>query len=102
MKKITADLTSNEIQYLKDQRFNDNEPGSLLKDFSSLLDFIGTTGISVSKKNHLFSIKLLPSLNQLMSSPLESKLKRPQQKSFSHLNGLYLLRPKLNLLNDSY
>ena len=91
MKKITADLTSNEIQYLKDQRFNDNEPGALLKDFSSLLDFIGTTGISVSKKNHLFSIKLLPSLNQLMTYPLESKLKRPQQKSFPHLNGLYLL-----------
>ena len=91
MKKLTTELTLNEIQCLKAQRFNDIEPGTLLKDFSSLLDFIGTTGISVSKKNRLFAIKLLPSLNQLMTKPLESKLKRPQQKSFPHLNGLYLL-----------
>ena len=91
MNKLTTELTLNEIQCLKAQRFNDIEPGTLLKDFSSLLDFIGTTGISVSKKNRLFAIKLLPSLNQLMTKPLESKLKRPQQKSFPHLNGLYLL-----------
>ena len=84
-------MTSNEIQFIKNQIFNDNEPGALLKDFSSLLDFMGTTGITVSKKNHLFAIKLLPSLNQLMTKPLENKLKRPQQKSFPHLNGLYLL-----------
>ena len=91
MKKLKTDLTQNQIQYLRNQRFNDNEPGTLLKDFSSLLDFIGTTGIPVSKKNHLFSIKLLPLLNQLMTTPLESQLKRPQQKSFPHVNGLYLL-----------
>jgi len=91
MNKLETQLTSSEIQYVKNQTFIDNEPGTLLKDFSSLLDFIGTTGIAVSKKNHLFSIKLLPSLNQLMSTPLESKLKRPQQKSFPHINGLYLL-----------
>jgi len=90
-KKLKTELTSGQIQTLKDQLFNDNEPGTLLKDFSSLLDFIGTTGITVSKKNHLFAIKLLPALNELMSTPLESKLKRPQQKSFPHINGLYLL-----------
>ena len=91
MKKLKTELTSTQIQCLKNQRFNDNEPGTLLKDFSSLLDFIGTTGIPVSKKNHLFAIKLLPQLNQLMSNPLDVKLKRPQQKSFPHINGLYLL-----------
>ena len=91
MKKLKTELTSTQIQYLKNQRFGDNEPGTLLKDFSSLLDFIGTTGIPVSKKNHLFAIKLLPQLNQLLSNPLDVKLKRPQQKSFPHINGLYLL-----------
>ena len=91
MKKIKTELTPAQIQCLKNQRFSDNEPGTLVKDFSSLLDFIGTTGIPVSKKNHLFAIKLLPQLNQLMSNPLDVKLKRPQQKSFPHINGLYLL-----------
>ena len=91
MKKLKTELTSTQIQCLKNQRFGDNEPGTLLKDFTSLLDFIGTTGIPVSKKNHLFAIKLLPQLNQLMSNPLDVKLNRPQQKSFPHINGLYLL-----------
>ena len=91
MKRLKSELTSNQIQYLQNHKFSDVEPGTLLKDFSSLLDFIGTTGIPVSKKNHLFAIKLLPLLNQLMSTPLDIKLKRPQQKSFPHLNGLYLL-----------
>jgi len=91
MKKLKTGLTQNQIQYIKNQRFNDNEPGTLLKDFASLLDFISTTGIPVSKKNHLFAIKLLPVLNQLMTTPLESQLKRPQQKSFPYINGLYLL-----------
>ena len=91
MKKKKATLTPDQIQCLKNQTFNDNEPGTLLKDFSSLLDFIGPDGIPVSGKNHLMAIKLLPQLNQLMSHPLDVKLKRPQQKSFPHLNALYLL-----------
>jgi len=92
MKNKKPRLTPSQIQCLQQQTFNDNEPGILLKDFSSLLDFIGADGIPVSgKKNHLIAIKLLPALNQLMSHPLELKLKRPQQKSFPHINGLYLL-----------
>jgi hypothetical protein len=91
MKKIKATFTPDEIHCLKNQTFSDNEPGTLLKDFSTLLDFIGSAGIPVSGKNHLIAIKLLPQLNQLMSNPLDVKLKRPQQKSFPHINGLYLL-----------
>ena len=74
MKKIKATLTPEQIQCLKNQTFSDNEPGTLLKDFSTLLDFIGSTGIPVSGKNHLIAIKLLPQLNQLMSIPLDVKL----------------------------
>ncbi|MDD5323416.1 MAG: hypothetical protein PHD43_22985 [Methylococcales bacterium] len=91
MKKIKVTLTPEQIQCLKSQIFNDKEPGTLLKDFSTLLDFIGSTGIPVSGKNHLIAIKLLPQLNQLISHPLDMKLKRLQQKSFPHINGLYLL-----------
>jgi len=91
MKKKKVTLTPDQIQCLKKQIFSDNEPGTLLKDFSTLLDFIGPTGIPVSGKNHLIAIKLLPQLNQLMSNSLDVKLKRPKQKSFPHINGLYLL-----------
>ena len=91
MKKKKAILKPDQILCLKNQTFSENEPGTLLKDFSSLLDFIGPGGIPVSGKNHLMAIKLLPQLNLLMSHPLDVKLKRPQQKSFPHINGLYLL-----------
>ena len=91
MKKLKPELTAKQIQYIENQSFSDTQPGTLLKDFSSLLDFIGTEGVPVSKTSHLFAIKILPELNQLMSAPLDIKLKRPVQKSFPHLNGLYLL-----------
>ncbi|MCF7987465.1 MAG: hypothetical protein K9L60_07860 [Methylovulum sp.] len=79
----TKILAPEQILCLKSQQFSDTEPGTLLKDFSSLLDFIGSTGIPVSKENHLLAIKLLPQLNQLMSNPLDVKLKRPPAKIFS-------------------
>jgi len=91
MKKIKVTVTPDQSQCLTNQTFSDIEPGTLLKDFSTLLDFIGSAGIPVSGKNHLIAIKLLPQLNQLMSHPFDVKLKRPQQKSFPHINGLYLL-----------
>jgi len=91
MKKKKVTLTPDQIQCFKKQILSDNEPGTLLKNLSSLLHFIGSTGIPVSGKNHLIAIKLLPQLNQLMSIPLDVKLKQPQQKSFPHINGLYLL-----------
>ena len=91
MKNIKATLTMDQIHSLKNQTFTDSEPGTLLKDFSTLIDFIGSSGIPVSGINHLIAIKLLPQLNQLMSHPLDVKLKRPQQKSFPHINALFLL-----------
>lgn len=91
MKNKQATLTMDQIHSLKNQTFTDSEPGTLLKDFSTLIDFIGSSGIPVSGINHLIAIKLLPQINQLMSYPLDVKLKRPQQKSFPHINALFLL-----------
>jgi hypothetical protein len=50
MKKIKATVTPDQNQCLTNQTFSDIEPGTLLKDFSTLLDFIGSTGIPVSGK----------------------------------------------------
>ena len=83
MKKIKATLTPEQIQCLKNQTFSDNEPGTLLKDFSTLLDFIGSTGIPVSGKNHLIAIKLLPQLNQLMSTSFRREAETTPAKILS-------------------
>lgn len=91
---MTAKLTSctpEQIEILKKQRFSDTEPGTLLKDFNSLLEFIGKTGIAVSEKTQLFALNTLADINRRLTHPLDVKLKRPLQKSFPYINGLYLL-----------
>ena len=89
MKKLS--LTDNKVNLLKNQTFNRFNPGTLLEDFTRLLDFVGQGGVPVSKKNQLLGMKFLADLNSRLSSPLEVLLKRPMQKSFPHINGLYLL-----------
>ena len=48
-------------------------------------------GWSVIDAYHLLSMARLFELDQRMTKPLRPRLKRRQQKSFPHLNGLYLL-----------
>ncbi|MDO9142300.1 MAG: hypothetical protein Q7U38_18435, partial [Methylobacter sp.] len=84
-------FTPEQIKLLKEQPLSETQPGTLLKDFNSLLAFIGDQGIAVSEKSQLFATNTLPALNQILTHPLDVKLTRPQQKSFPHLNALYLL-----------
>jgi hypothetical protein len=88
--KLTP-CTPAQIEILKKQHFSDTEPGTLLKDFNVLLEFIGETGIAVSEKTQLFALNTLAELNRRLTHPLDVKLKRPMQKSFPYINGLYLL-----------
>ncbi len=76
---------------LQQQNITATEPGTILTDFQTLLDFVGESGLAVSGKHHLLPLKSLAELNQLLSEPIQTALKRPQQKSYPPLNGLYLL-----------
>jgi Plasmid pRiA4b ORF-3-like protein len=69
---------------------DESGPGSILKDFDALLGFIGT-GVRATGKHHLLPIDRLFELDALMTRPLCPPLQRPQQKSFPHINGLYML-----------
>lgn len=91
MSKTQFIFTPEQIKLLQKQQFSDTEPGTLLKDFNSLLAFIGEQGIAVSEKSQLFAMNTLADLNQLLTHPLEIKLKRPAQKSLPPINALYLL-----------
>jgi hypothetical protein len=68
---------------------NLRQPGPVLQDFSSLLDFIGSEGQLVSKKQMVFSTKSLLELNPEMTHPIEQDQKRPQQSGFPHISILY-------------
>ncbi|WP_416666482.1 IS1096 element passenger TnpR family protein [Egbenema bharatensis] len=78
------------IALLQQQQITETEPGPILKDFQTILEFVGE-GIPVSGVNHLFPLKALPELNERLSTPIPLDLKRPQMKSYPTIQGLYLL-----------
>src|SRR5947209_16529781 len=76
---------------LHDQPISGHEPGAVLRDFASLLNFVGMREIVVSGKNQLLPMSLLAELNSRLSRTNQVSLKRPQQKSYPYIHGLYLL-----------
>ena len=84
-------LAQNHGQVLHDQVIDENGPGTILHDFENLLHFIISEDITASGKHYLLPAKLISKINTQMSRPIEIGLKRPLQKSYPHINGLYLL-----------
>lgn len=76
---------------LRNRTIGENEPGAVLRDFASLLDFVGAREIVVSGKHQLLPMPLLAELNSRLSRTNQISLRRPQQKSYPYINGLYLL-----------
>lgn len=78
---------------LRSQTITDETPGSILKDFHTVLDFLQGQEVSVSGVNQLIQLKFLPDLNQRLSHPtdIHIQLKRPVQKSYPYIHGLYLV-----------
>ena len=84
-------LSAKNQQTLREQTISDDGPGSILRDFDSLLDFVRTRQLRVSGVHQLLPMSALAGLNARLSKPLRLNLSRPQQKSYPHINGLYLL-----------
>jgi hypothetical protein len=84
-------LSAEDRQILTAQTIDDHGPGTVLHDFETLLDVVGLEGIAVTSKNHLLPRNALAPLNARMTHPIELGLKRPQQRSYPHINALYLL-----------
>lgn len=78
-------------EVLKMQQIDDLQPGTILRDFQTLLDFVGTAGINTGGKNYRLPLATLSELDERMTHPLRPRKTRPQQVSYPHLNGLYLL-----------
>lgn len=86
-----SELTPQKEQLLRDQVITDDQPGTILADFEVLLDFVGTDGVRTPGKHHLLPMKSLGELDGRLRRPLDLPLKRPQQRSYPNLQGLYLL-----------
>jgi hypothetical protein len=85
-------LSAEKEQILRVQEVDEEGPGTVLRNLNALLSFIQEErGIRVTDKLRLLPLRALPEINARMSHPLRLGLQRPQQKSFPHIHGLYLL-----------
>ncbi len=91
LKEELSLLASSQQQILQKQTINPKSPGTILQDFQTVVQFLQPEGIEVSSNYHHFSLKYLPLLNSRLSHPIETNLKRPQQKSYPYIHGLYFL-----------
>jgi Plasmid pRiA4b ORF-3-like protein len=87
----SSELSAQMKTLLQQQTITATSPGTILQDFQTLLDFIGDKGTAVSPANHLLPLKSLTEINERLSTPIKLDLKRPVQKSYPPIDGLYLL-----------
>ena len=84
-------LSPKHQRILREQKISQDEPGTVLRDFETLLDFVSTREVRVSGINQVLPMNSLAEINARLSKPHRIGLKRPQQKSYPRINGLYLL-----------
>ncbi len=90
-KLLREEIPESLISTLKETVISATQPGTIVQDFNRLLEFVREKPPEVSKSQHLLPMKLLEAINQLLSQPVQLALKRPIQKSYPHINGLYWL-----------
>ncbi len=83
-------FTSDQIGLLEFCDFERQPPGTILRDFDTLLELIGDAGMPVTPA-HLIAMGQLQSINSRLSHPIKLDNKRPVQKSYPLINGLYLV-----------
>jgi hypothetical protein len=75
---------------LKEVAITEDGPGTILKDFEIFLNYLRKQGLLVAG-THRLPRTVLGEMNALLSHPIQLRLKRPEQKSYPHIQGLYLL-----------
>lgn len=90
MQKSNPKMTAELEELLRNTAITQEAPGCILRDFEFMLDFVDREAPSLTK-SHLLSLKDLTPLNQNLHRQIEHGLARPVQKSFPHINGLFLL-----------
>jgi len=75
---------------LQELTIQESSPGTILCDFETLLDYIREGDFSITGM-HQLRLRVLSEINANLAHPIQLGLKRPQQKSYPHINGLYLL-----------
>jgi hypothetical protein len=84
-------LTEAQEQCLRTQVIDADHPGPLLRDFRTLLEYVGSQEVPAGGKYNLLPIQAIGELDARLARPLRLELKRPQLRSHPYLQGLHLL-----------
>ncbi len=85
-----AALTPEDQRMLSTQPMDNGEPGTVVRDFETLLVFLGDSTPTVNSKHHRLPMGSLTPLNAQMTHPMQLGLQRPQQRAYAHPHALYL------------
>lgn len=91
IKDQERELAPEHKRLLRDQTIDEDGPGTILHDFAALLTYIDEHNPDVTPKQRVLSLGTLPEINERLAHPLDLGLKRPIQKSYPPIHGLYLL-----------
>jgi hypothetical protein len=89
-------FSSEHKRALQELTIQESSPGTILRDFGALLDYLREGDLSITG-THQLPLRVLSEINAHLTHPLQLGLKRPQQKSYPHIHGLYLLVRALGL-----
>jgi hypothetical protein len=89
--ELADPLSPEAIATLESQEITETTPGTILADFHAMLAMVEAGDITVSGKRYHISQKLFGEINQRLSRPIDVDFKRPVQKSYPNIHGLYLL-----------
>jgi hypothetical protein len=83
-------LTPRKKRLLRQQEITSVAPGTIVHDFDAMLAYVRERPLRVTG-THQLPLRSLSEINARLAQPVELGLKRPQQKSYPPIHGLYLL-----------
>ena len=84
-------FTAQHEAVLRRQKITDDAPGPIVRDMSAFLELVVERRPRASGTYDFVEIAALPDLNARLARPYAVRLRRPQQKSYPNIHGLFLL-----------
>jgi hypothetical protein len=83
---------------LTGQQITVGDPGTILKDVETLIEFVGPEGVVTKGRNANLPIDRLPELNRRVGHPIQLNLRRALLRDYPNLSGIFILLRVMELL----
>ncbi|HWQ93430.1 MAG TPA: hypothetical protein VN673_17300, partial [Clostridia bacterium] len=80
------------------QQITVGDPGTILRDVETLIEFVGPEGIVTKGRNANLPIDRLPELNRRVGHPIQLHLKRALLRDYPNLSGIFILLRVMGVL----